>query len=85
MIDKDQCIIEIHAPDGQSSCLLKCPDRVSASAWFNSIMMNVSERTQLVALPEANELMAQLSTGKYINHMGWLAQQVLSYLCNVMI
>lgn len=76
MIDRDQSVIEIHAPDGQSSCFLKCPDKTSASAWFNSIVLNVSTKMQAVALPEANKTMAQMSTGMFINHMGWLAQQV---------
>ena len=76
MIDKDLCTIEMHAPDGQSSCFLKCPDRVSASAWFNSITMNVVNRMHCVGLLEANRIMSQISTGRVINHMGWLAQQV---------
>ncbi|XP_067929516.1 beta-2-syntrophin-like [Watersipora subatra] len=78
MIDKDLSTIEIHAPDGQSSCFLRCADRVSASAWFNSIMANVFNRMQLVALPEANQVMSRIPTGSYINHMGWLAQQMHS-------
>lgn len=76
MVDKDLCTIEIHAPDGQSSCFIKCPDRVSASAWFNSIMMNVVNKMHSTGLSEANGVMSQISSGRIITHMGWLAQQV---------
>lgn len=76
MIDKDLCTIEVHAPDGQSSCFIRCPDRVSTSAWFNSILMNVMNRMQNVGLEEANRAMSQISSGRVVHHMGWLAQQV---------
>jgi len=76
MIDKDCCIIELHSPDGQCSCLLKCPDRVTASTWFNSIHMNVMARTQAVGMPEANRALAKLTSGRSVAHIGWLAQQV---------
>lgn len=76
LIDKDNCIIELHAPDGQSSCFFKCPDQNSANSWFNAINFNVVTLLHTVGLAETNKALSKISSNTYINHMGWLAQQV---------
>ena len=68
--------IELHAPDGRSSVLLRCPDEHIANQWFNSIHANIHILMQQ-AMTEANHILstAPNNSGE-VKHMGWLAEQV---------
>ena len=74
--DPEQRTIELHSPDGRSSCILRCKDATSASEWFSALQANVSLLT-IQAISEANDILRATPGSREIKHMGWLCEQVL--------
>ena len=75
MADAEKRILELHSPDGKSSCVLRFPDPLTASDWFNAIHSNVTILTQQ-AIQDANLIMSSAPNQGEIQHMGWLSEQV---------
>ncbi|XP_077982184.1 beta-1-syntrophin-like [Glandiceps talaboti] len=74
MPNPEQNIIELHSPDGRSSCILRCKDANSASQWFSAIHANVSILATN-AIQEANEILRSAPGSREIRYMGWLSEQ----------
>ena len=76
MPDPQNRTIELHSPDGKSSCILRCPDEHIATQWFNAMHSTVHVLIQQ-AMTEANHIVSNApSNSGEIKHMGWLAEQV---------
>lgn len=74
--DLEQKVLELHSPDGKSSCILRFSDPLTASDWFNAIHSNVTMLTQQ-AISEANQITISAPNQGEIMHMGWLSEQVM--------
>ncbi|XP_071958995.1 beta-1-syntrophin-like [Antedon mediterranea] len=74
MPDPEHRTIELHSPDGRSSCILRCKDNQSAIEWCTAIQANVS-LLNCNAISEANTLLRTLPGELEIHHMGWLSEQ----------
>lgn len=74
----DPNTIELHSPDGRSSCILKCANENSTSEWFVALHSNVS-LLAAQAVTEANQILQTSPTSREIRMMGWLAEQVSYY------
>ncbi|KAL3860073.1 hypothetical protein ACJMK2_010241 [Sinanodonta woodiana] len=77
MSDPDKRTVELHSPDGKSSCILRFPDQATASDWFNAIHSNVTMLTAQ-AVADANSIMTMAPNQREIRHIGWLAEQLLN-------
>ncbi|WAR12636.1 SNTB1-like protein [Mya arenaria] len=53
MTDSDKRTIELHSPDGKSSCILRFPNAATAHEWFNALHANVTMLTAQ-AIEDAN-------------------------------
>ncbi|XP_046361241.1 beta-1-syntrophin-like isoform X1 [Haliotis cracherodii] len=73
--DLEQKVLELHSPDGKSSCILRFSDPLTASDWFNAIHSNVTMLTQQ-AISEANQITISAPNQGEIMHMGWLSEQL---------
>ncbi|XP_071818259.1 beta-1-syntrophin-like [Apostichopus japonicus] len=73
----DPNTIELHSPDGRSSCILKCANENSTSEWFVALHSNVS-LLAAQAVTEANQILQTSPTSREIRMMGWLAEQSTS-------
>lgn len=75
MSDPDKKTVELHSPDGKSSCILRFPDVPTASEWFNALHANVTMLTDQ-AVNDANVVMSSAPNQREITHVGWLSEQV---------
>ncbi|XP_050395806.1 beta-1-syntrophin [Patella vulgata] len=75
MTDPEKTIIEIHAPDGKSSCMIRFPDSATCGDWFKTIHSTVSILNQS-AIIEANQIISFIPNQKEVHQMGWLAEQL---------
>jgi hypothetical protein len=76
MPDAQNRCIELHSPDGKSSCVLRCPDDAIANQWFNALHANIHVLQQ-VAMTEANLILSTAANNSgEVKLMGWLAEQV---------
>ncbi|ESO98206.1 hypothetical protein LOTGIDRAFT_231326 [Lottia gigantea] len=75
MPDPDKRTLEIHSPDGKSSCILRFPDANICTEWFNTIHGTISMLSQH-AIAEANQIISSSPNQTQIHHMGWLAEQL---------
>lgn len=75
MSDPDKRTLELHSPDGKSSCILRFPDVGMTSDWFNALHGNI---TLLMAqsIVEANQMLSSAPNQREIRHIGWLSEQV---------
>lgn len=73
----DPRTIELHSPDGRSSCNLKCADENSANEWFVALHSNVSLLAAR-AVTDANQILRTSPTSREVKMMGWLAEQSTS-------
>ena len=73
--DPDQRTVELHSPDGRSSCLLRCTDTTSSNEWFSALHANVS-LLAIQAVSEANDILRSAPGSREVKHMGWLCEQV---------
>ena len=86
MPDSQNRTIELHSPDGKSSCVIRCPDDTTATSWFKAFHTNVHLLTAQ-AMAEYNLTLSNAtSNSREVKHMGWLAEQVsylwlISYIC----
>ena len=76
MADPEKKTLELHSPDGKSSCILRFPDPATASDWFNLIHAKVSILMRQ-CIEEANHIVSSGPNSGEIKHIGWLAEQVL--------
>lgn len=75
MSDPEKRTVELHSPDGKSTCIIRFPDAAVASDWFNAIHSNVTLLlSQCIA--EANQVMTSAPNSREIKHIGWLSEQV---------
>ena len=75
MSDPEKRTVELHSPDGKSTCIIRFPDAAIASDWFNAIHSNVTLLlSQCIA--EANQIMSSAPNSREIKHIGWLSEQV---------
>ncbi|XP_071480494.1 beta-1-syntrophin-like [Diadema setosum] len=72
--DPEQRTLELHSPDGRSSCLLRCTDATSANEWFSALHANVS-LLAIQAVSEANDILRSAPGSREVKHMGWLCEQ----------
>ena len=75
MSDSELQTIELHSPDGKSSCILRYPDPATAVDWFNALHANVTVLTAQ-AVQDANHIMSTAPNQREITHVGWLSEQV---------
>ncbi|XP_062579848.1 beta-1-syntrophin-like [Saccostrea cucullata] len=77
MSDPEKRTIELHSPDGKSTCIIRFPDAAIASDWFNAIHSNV---TLLLSqcIVEANQVMSSAPNSREIKHIGWLSEQLMN-------
>ncbi|XP_064640760.1 beta-2-syntrophin-like isoform X2 [Lineus longissimus] len=75
--DPENRTIELHSPDGKSSCILRCPDAGICNSWFAALHSNVSLLMQQ-AIVEANRMLSAGPRHQEITHMSWLAEQIHS-------
>ena len=73
--------MELHSPDIKSSCILRFPDLVTGSDWFNALHSNVTV-LMAQALTEANVIMSTAPNQREIRHIGWLSEQVCYDKCS---
>ena len=76
--DPEKRTVELHSPDIKSSCILRFPDLVTASDWFNALHSNVTV-LMAQALSEANVIMSTAPNQREIRHIGWLSEQVSNW------
>ncbi|XP_078339136.1 beta-1-syntrophin-like [Crassostrea virginica] len=77
MSDPEKRTVELHSPDGKSTCIIRFPDAAIASDWFNAIHSNVTLLlSQCIA--EANQIMSSAPNSREIKHIGWLSEQLLN-------
>lgn len=76
MSDGEMRTVELHSPDGKSSCILRFPDTATANDWFNALHSNVTMLTAQ-AINDANHIMKTAPNQREITHVGWLSEQVL--------
>lgn len=69
------CIIEIHSPDWQHTCVLRCPDTAQCSAWFSAIHAACCQLMSH-AVSETNNILKEFLEGAELKHMGWLFEKV---------
>ena len=81
MPDTENRTIELHSPDGKSSCILRCPDSGIANSWFAALHSNVALLMQQ-SIVEANRMMSAGPRHQEITHMSWLAEQVCIQVFN---
>ncbi|KAL4234842.1 structural molecule [Mactra antiquata] len=77
MSDPEKRTIELHSPDGKSSCILRFPDVPTAHEWFNALHANVTMLTSQ-AVHDANLVMSSAPNQREITHVGWLSEQLLN-------
>ncbi|KAH3771913.1 hypothetical protein DPMN_173242 [Dreissena polymorpha] len=77
--DSEKRSIELHSPDGKSSCVLRFPDSSTAAEWFNALHSNVTMLTAQ-AIHDANIVISSAPNQREIVHVGWLAEQVVSLI-----
>ncbi|KAL5020971.1 hypothetical protein ScPMuIL_000126 [Solemya velum] len=77
MSDPDKRTVELHSPDGKSSCILRFPDAGMTNDWFNALHANI---TLLMAqsIVEANQMLSSAPNQREIRHIGWLSEQLLN-------
>ena len=76
MPDSQNRTLELHSPDGKSSCVLRCHDEALATNWFNVLHTNLHLLSQQ-SLIEANVTLSNTpSNNREVKHMGWLSEQV---------
>ena len=75
MTDSEKRTIELHSPDGKSSCILRFPDVATANEWFNALHANVTMLTAQ-AVHDANVIMSSAPNQREVIHVGWLSEQV---------
>ena len=76
MSDPEKRTLELHSPDGKSTCILRFPDPATASDWFNAIHSNVMLMMSQ-CIVEANQIMMSAPNSREVKHIGWLSEQVL--------
>uniref|UniRef100_K1P5K7 Origin recognition complex subunit 6 n=1 Tax=Magallana gigas TaxID=29159 RepID=K1P5K7_MAGGI len=77
MSDPEKRTVELHSPDGKSTCIIRFPDAAVASDWFNAIHSNVTLLlSQCIA--EANQVMTSAPNSREIKHIGWLSEQLMN-------
>ena len=79
MQDSERRTVELHSPDGKSSCILRFPDPSIAADWFNALHSNVTMLTAQ-AVTDANIIMSSAPNQREIRHVGWLSEQVYNSL-----
>ncbi|RWS26074.1 beta-1-syntrophin-like protein [Leptotrombidium deliense] len=67
-------IIEIHSPNRQNVCILKCQDASQCSAWFCAIHSAVCSLTAK-AVVESNNMINDVLEGNDLKHFGWLYEK----------
>ncbi|RWS03802.1 beta-1-syntrophin-like protein [Dinothrombium tinctorium] len=67
-------IFEIHSPNRQHVCILKCHDAAQCSAWFCAIHSTVCNLTAK-AVVEANNMLRGILEGAELKHFGWLHEK----------
>ncbi|XP_045191737.1 beta-1-syntrophin-like isoform X1 [Mercenaria mercenaria] len=77
MCDPEKRTLELHSPDGKSSCTLRFPDVSTANEWFNALHANVTMLTSQ-SVQDANTIMISAPNQREITHMGWLSEQLLN-------
>uniref|UniRef100_X1ZEJ4 PDZ domain-containing protein n=1 Tax=Capitella teleta TaxID=283909 RepID=X1ZEJ4_CAPTE len=78
MPDAQNRSLELHSPDGKSSCILRCPDDIIANQWFNALHAKI-HILQQIALTEANHILSNAPNNSgEVKQMGWLAEQLQS-------
>ncbi|XP_052817415.1 beta-1-syntrophin-like [Mya arenaria] len=77
MTDSDKRTIELHSPDGKSSCILRFPNAATAHEWFNALHANVTMLTAQ-AIEDANVVMSSAPNQREISHVGWLSEQLIN-------
>lgn len=78
MSDPEKKTVELHSPDGKSTCILRFPDVTVANDWFNALHANVTMLTAQ-AVHDANITMSSAPNQREITHVGWLSEQVTSF------
>jgi hypothetical protein len=73
--DTEKRTLELHSPDGKSSCILRFPNVATCNEWFNALHANVTMLTTQ-AIQDANTTMISAPNQREITHMGWLSEQV---------
>lgn len=68
-------IIEIHSPNRQQKCVLRCPDSSQCSAWFSAIHSAICS-LMIHAVQESNDILKEFLDGALLKHMGWLFEKV---------
>lgn len=74
----DKCndqVFEVHSPNRQHICILKCPDSASASTWFNAIHSTISDLL-VRTVNEANSFLVDVLEGAQLKHMNWIFERV---------
>ncbi|XP_074603142.1 syntrophin-like 1 isoform X2 [Brevipalpus obovatus] len=71
----DDRVFEIHSPNRQHVCILKCPDSASASTWFNAIHSTISDLL-VRTVNEANSFLVDVLEGTQLKHMNWIFERV---------
>ncbi|KAK3085323.1 hypothetical protein FSP39_001461 [Pinctada imbricata] len=77
MSDPEKRTLELHSPDGKSTCILRFPDPATASDWFNAIHSNVMLMTSQ-CIVEANQIMTSAPNSREVKHIGWLSEQLVN-------
>ncbi|OWF36249.1 Beta-1-syntrophin [Mizuhopecten yessoensis] len=77
MSDPEKRTLELHSPDGKSSCILRFPDLATASDWFSAIHSNVN-LLMSQCIVEANHVMSSAPNSREVRHIGWLSEQLLN-------
>jgi len=81
--------LQLHSPDGHSSCLLRCADEDTATQWLTAIC-NVITSLTTRAVADVNAKLSATSNGTSspnnnsdpaslgsdVKHLGWLSEQV---------
>lgn len=73
MIRPDHRTMELYAPDGLHSLVLRAGSMAQCQAWVSGLSHTLSDSTQ-VALQRANRYVQGLLEGK-VRHMGWLLKR----------
>lgn len=80
MSDPEKRTVELHSPDGKSSCNLRFPDSNITSDWF-SMLHSIIVGLTANAISEANQIMSTAPNQREVRHMGWVAEQVRRKIC----
>ncbi|KAI1303138.1 Beta-1-syntrophin [Halotydeus destructor] len=67
-------IFEIHSPQRDAVCIIRCNDDAKAASWFSAIQLIIEEVT-ITVLNEANRLLKNALDGSGVRHAGWVYEK----------